>query len=312
MIFNSVVQANEFAEDNPSFLRPSQPVVGSTKARSTWSDVVASTPFPGWGTPFRSTAPISVAAAAPSIQLSAAQRVNTSHGSAPTAGGGPIVPVAGGGTRILGAPQLPVSNSGSNSVIPIVNTSGEPRVIISTYNKKMTEIVGKMTTATAIILKKELKAHQAANSIPPNLFTFADEQARMQLYMRLACTVQQLPGQPKTYVLDPEAIRSDPDAWCRWNTLELLEVFITNLSRAYELDEHSIQFRSVSLLTRSLVKILCRVTLNLNTNGHEEISNKGLAIVRRYELDSNADSLSLPESHALLRTVTAALQQKCR
>jgi len=47
----------------------------------------------------------------------------------------------------------------------------------------------------------------------------------------------------------------------------------------------------------------------LNTNGHEEISNKGLAIVRRYELDSNADSLSLPESHALLRTMTAALQQ---
>ena len=117
------------------------------------------------------------------------------------------------------------------------------------------------------------------------------------------------PGQPKRYVIDPASDAADPQVWCRWNTLPLLELFITNLSRAYELDEHSLQFRSVNLLTRSLVKILCRVTLNLNTMDHEEISKKGLAIVRRYELDSNVDSLSLPESHALLRTMTAALQQ---
>ena len=261
----------------------------------------------GWGTPYRATTLSSGAAAVP---LTAAQQVSTSSGSAPTAGGGLYIPSIGGGTHIQGAPQLPLTNSAAGgTVLPIVNAGGEPRVIISTYNKKMTEITGKMTVAAAIVLKRELKAHLAANSIPPNMHTFIDEQTREQIFLRQACTTQQLPGQPKSYVLDPLAIQADPDAWCRWNTLPLLELFINNHSRAYELDEHSIQFRSVNLLTRSLVKILCRVTLNLNTMDHEDISNKGLAIVRRYELDTNADSLSLPEAHILLRTMTAALQQ---
>ena len=54
-----------------------------------------------------------VAAAVPSIPLFAAQRVSNSRGSVPTAGGGPIIPAAGGGTRILGAPQLSAVGGGT-------------------------------------------------------------------------------------------------------------------------------------------------------------------------------------------------------
>ena len=92
----------------------SRPIAGPTNTRGTWSSVVQPPSVQGWGvTPNTTPAHISVAAAVPSIQLSAAQRVSTSRGSVPIAGGGPIIPAAGGGTRILGAPQLPLADSGT-------------------------------------------------------------------------------------------------------------------------------------------------------------------------------------------------------
>ena len=111
-----------------------------------------------------------------------------------------------------------------------------------------------------MILKRELKAFLAHPGIPVGLGTITTEVERKQMKFRFSLTELpgNLPGQPKKYVIDAVADAADPGAWCRWNTIPLLELLITNLSRAYQLDEFSIQIRSLHLLTREMIQLLCQ------------------------------------------------------